>query len=292
MRILNFGSMNIDHVYSVDHFVRPGETMGSLGYKRFVGGKGCNQSIALAHAGASVFHFGKIGAEGVFLKDRLIKAGVDTSLITISDSEASGHAIIQVNPSGENCIVLYGGTNQTFTEDKIDVAIAQCTKGDFVLLQNETNAAESIMKKAHTAGLRIVLNPAPMTNAVLSYPLDLISIFIVNELEGGDLTRETEPDAILNALVKKFPKAEVVLTLGSAGVKYAHGATRISMPCITVTPVDTTAAGDTFIGFFLAALAAGIPVETALKSGNAAAALCVTRPGAADSIPTKNEVIV
>ncbi len=292
MRILNFGSMNIDHVYSVDHFVRPGETMSSLDYKRFVGGKGCNQSIALAHAGAPVFHSGKIGAEGIFLKERLEKAGADTSCVTVSKTEASGHAIIQVNPQGENCIVLYGGTNQTFESAAIDAALSTCKPGDYVLLQNEINAATEIMKKAHALRLNIVFNPAPMNTAVLSYPLELVSIFVVNEIEGADLTGASKPDAILDAMVKKFPTSRIVLTVGSQGVLYAYEFERIFVPSKKVTPVDTTAAGDTFIGYFLAGVAAGDSIETALKSGNAAAALCVTRAGAADSIPIKSEVIV
>lgn len=289
MKILNFGSLNVDHVYAVDHFVRPGETLDSIRYSRFCGGKGLNQSIALAHAGAKVYHAGKVGPEGVWLKDRLKKEGVNTAWVTVTDG-SSGHAIIQVNREGENSIILHGGANRAITPRDADRVLGEFSAGDYLLLQNEISSIPQIMKRAARMGLRIVLNPTPMTPDVVKYPLDLVSCFILNEIEGEGLTGKKEPGRILTAMMKQYPEAAVVVTLGARGVLYGEGGLTLSVPAVKVKPVDTTAAGDTFIGFFLADMAAGRGVETALQTACRAAAICVTRHGAADSIPRRSEL--
>jgi ribokinase len=287
--IINFGSLNIDHVYRVEHFVRPGETMGSLSYQQFAGGKGFNQSIALARAGAQVRHAGKIGPEGGWLLDMLRTAGARTEDVTPVEI-STGHALIQVDDNGENAIILFGGANQAISADDVERVLAQATPGDYLLLQNEINNMDLILRRGADRGLRVVFNPAPMARAVLDYPLDGVAIFIVNETEAEALTGETMPDAILDAMHERFPKAATVLTLGAAGAIYADGTQRIHVPAVKVQPVDTTAAGDTFTGYFLAALAEGGCVKGAMQLATRAAALCVTRPGAADSIPTRAEV--
>lgn len=290
MRILNYGSLNIDHVYSVDHFVRPGESLACAGYEVFPGGKGANQSAALALAGADVAHAGKIGSDGAWYRERLEKAGVDVTHVEVVDSP-SGHAIIQVNSEGENAIILIGGANRETSPGDAAKVIGEFQAGDYLLLQNEISAIPEIITTAAEAGMTVVINPAPMGPEVKTYPLDKVGIFIVNEIEGTELTGETEPDAVLSAMQKAFPAAAVVLTLGSKGVLYAKGDTRIAVDAEKVEPVDTTAAGDTFIGYFLAELAAGSDVESALRMGRKAAAICVTRMGAASSIPSRNEVV-
>jgi len=289
MKILNFGSLNVDHVYAVDHFVRPGETLAGLRYDRFCGGKGLNQSIALAHAGARVYHAGKVGPDGAWLKERLKRAGVNTSLVEVINGP-SGHAIIQVNRDGENSIILYGGANQAITPENAAKILRHFSSGDYLLLQNEISSVPAIMKCAARAGLKIVLNPAPMTRALLKYPLKLVSCFILNEIEGADLTGEKVPGRILSAMMKQYPKAATVLTLGAQGVLYGEAGRVLKVPAVKVKPVDTTAAGDTFIGYFLSDLAAGRDPEEALRTACRAAAICVTRPGAADSIPKRSEL--
>src|SRR5690606_30443443 len=153
MRILNFGSLNIDHVYRVDNFVQPGETKHSKTYMINSGGKGLNQSIAAAKAGSQVFHAGMAGRDGGFLVEKLQAAGVDTSLMQAS-TEVSGHAIIQVADSGQNCILLYGGTNQLLTEAYIDQTLDAFGNEGLVLLQNETNLVGEIIEKASKKGLK------------------------------------------------------------------------------------------------------------------------------------------
>lgn len=289
MRILNFGSVNIDHVYAVDHFVRPGETLPSAGYRRFAGGKGFNQSIALARAGAPVWHAGRIGSDGAWLKEQLAADGADVTCLRVGE-EPTGHAIIQVAPTGENAIILHGGANQSISAADAERALEGFGPGDFLLLQNEISEGARILALGAARGLSVVLNTAPFTPALLAWPLERVSVFILNELEGAGLTGDTDPDRIVAALCTRFASAAVVLTLGRAGVLFGQGPRRIRVPAEAVKAVDTTAAGDTFTGYFLADYARGGGAEAALRLGSRAAAVCVTRPGAADSIPLRSEL--
>lgn len=290
MKVLNFGSLNIDHVYEVDHFVRPGETLAGNAYRRFCGGKGCNQSLALARAGAKTFHAGRVGSDGLWLKDTLAASGADTSLVEI-DGGPSGHAIIQVSRDGENSIILFGGANGKISEAQIKGAVSKFSRGDFLLLQNEINATPEIMRAAAEAGLKIFFNPAPMGKEVETYPLDLVDCLILNEIEGAGLAGgASNPEEVLARLKKRFPKAATLLTLGSKGAVYSDKDGAMEVPAEKVKAVDTTAAGDTFIGYFLAGLAAGDTPEKSLKTACKAAAICVTRKGAADSIPWRKEI--
>ena len=290
MTILNFGSINIDHVYRVAHLVRPGETIASSDYRQFSGGKGFNQSIALARAGATVSHAGRIGGDGVWLREQLAADDADVRFLEMIEG-LSGHAIIQVDADGENSIILFGGANWTFTPDDAEKILNHFGAGDWLLLQNEISAMPEILRLAGERGLRIVFNPAPMGAEVLGYPLEGVSIFILNEIEGEAFTGESEPDAILAGMRQRFPAATIVLTLGAAGAIYDDSSQRIAVPAQKVEVVDTTAAGDTFIGYFLAGLSAGDDPQTAMERATRAAAICVTRPGAAPSIPRWEEVI-
>ena len=289
-RIINFGSLNIDHVYSVDHFVRPGETLASTTYAKHCGGKGFNQSIALAHAGAHVFHAGKVGEDGIFLRKRLELAGVDASRVKVVDVP-TGHAVIQVTPEGENSIILHGGANRMITNYDAKNALRGFSAGDLVLLQNEISSVPDIMEMASAKELGIVFNPSPINATIKDYPLHLVNLLILNEVEGADLTGATTPETILLSLQTKYPKASIVLTLGCKGAVYASGTLKASAPALKVAAVDTTAAGDTFTGFFIAEWSHGVEVEQALMTACRAAAICVSRPGAADSIPTRAELL-
>lgn len=289
MKILNFGSLNIDHVYGVDHFVRPGETLASKRYQRFSGGKGNNQSIALARAGAPVWHAGKVGGDGVWLLALLRRTGANTSLVARSTTP-TGHAIIQVQKDGENCIVLYGGANQTITPADANAVLVRFRAGDYLLLQNEISSIPAIMRIAARRKMKIVFNPAPMSLRVRQYPLKLVDIFIVNEIEGAELTGAKGAHRIIAAMRRRYPKAMVIMTLGARGAICAHATGSVQVPGRKVKAVDTTAAGDTFIGYFLAAYTQSVNVSKALQIACKAAAICVTRPGAVDSIPCRKEV--
>lgn len=289
MKILNFGSLNIDHVYGVDHFVRPGETLASMSYRRFSGGKGNNQSLAVARAGAPVWHAGKIGADGVWLLAPLRQAGVNTSLI-LRSAVPTGHAIIQVQKDGENCIVLHGGANRAITPADARQVLDHFQAGDYLLLQNEISSIPAIMRLAARRKMKIVFNPAPMSPDVSRYPLRLVDIFVVNEIEGGELTGAKDSSRIIAAMRRYYPKAMVILTLGARGAICAWANGSVQVAGRKVRAVDTTAAGDTFIGYFLAGYTQSGDVNAALELACQAAAICVTRPGAADSIPCRKEL--
>ena len=289
MKIINFGSLNIDHVYQVEHFVQPGETIASSDYQIHSGGKGLNQSIALARAGANVCHAGKIGPGGEHLLTILSEAGVDTTLITKGEVP-TGHAIIQVTPDGENSIIVEGGANRTISSSDVDRVLSTISDNDWLLLQNEINAISLILEATRNRPYSVVFNPAPMTPDIQHLPLELVDILIINEVEGANLTNEHQPSVILDSLLKKYPAMQIVLTLGKLGAIYADKNQRIDQEGFKVEAVDTTAAGDTFIGFFIALLSSGAQVDEALRIACRASSICATRPGAADSIPFFDEV--
>lgn len=289
--IICYGSLNIDYVYSVDHFVRPGETLISKSRAVFAGGKGGNQSIALAKAGAKVRHAGKIGKDGLFLKETLEKAGVDCSLITIDPAEPTGHAIIQIDPHGENTIIVAGGANQAITAAEIDRVIAAAQPGDYILLQNEISNTDLVMQKAKAAGLKLAMNFAPFdAEDAKRLPLKSLDILIVNEHEGYGLTGVKDFMEIMKALRQNYPDTVTVMTIGPKGVLANLDGKVVHFPSPDVKVVDTTSAGDTFIGYLMAGVLGGMPFADSLKYASCAAAITVSRPGAAESIPYKKEV--
>lgn len=290
LRFLNFGSLNIDYVYHVDTFLQPGETKASQSMAKNCGGKGLNQSIALALAGARTVHAGCIGQEGAFLQAKLEEKGVDCHLLR-QIPQPNGHAIIQINSQGQNCILLHPGANFALTTDYIDAVLAQFGPEDILVLQNETNNIPYLMRQAAGRGMRIAFNAAPMDPGVKDYPLETVTWLLVNETEGKGLTGMDDPKALTQALSHAYPHMQIVLTLGKDGCLYRRKDTVFTKPSLPVQPQDTTAAGDTFTGYFLAAAANGADPEQALTFATAAAAIAITRPGAADSIPTKQEVL-
>ena len=289
MRVLNFGSLNIDYVYTVSHIVQPGETLSADSRAVYFGGKGLNQSIAIAKAGVPVFHAGKVGADGGGLLGECRKYGVDATYIERSDGE-TGHTFIQVGRDGQNSIVLFGGSNRAISHAQIDRVLAQFSAGDFLVLQNEISGLPYLMQQAAGRGLQIILNPSPCDDTLLACDLSAVRWLVLNEVEGGQLTGERESGAILRALAARYPGTGVVLTLGGDGAFCQAGGGCIFQPSCKVTPVDTTAAGDTFLGYFTAGLYEGLPLPRVMERASAAAALAITRQGAAPSIPTKEEV--
>lgn len=292
MKVLNFGSMNIDYVYRVPHFVGRGETLFSTERNIFSGGKGVNQSVALARAGLIVYHAGCIGKEGTLLLDALRDAGVDTTCVRVLADVPTGHTVIQNAEDGDNCILLFGGANREIAKDQVDETLKMFEEGDYLVLQNEINNLAFIMEKAHEKGMKVVLNPSPMDEDVLKLPLHTVSYFFVNEIEASQLTGVAADDAdgLVSALRERFPDAKVVLTLGANGSRFINGDEVFSQDIFPVRAVDTTAAGDTFTGFFLAGITEGKSPDKALELAARASAITVTRPGAAPSIPTREEV--
>ena len=290
MKFLNFGSLNLDFVYDVEHFVRPGETISSAALNTFSGGKGLNQSVALSRAGAQTYHGGCIGKDGQILLDGLRAAGADVSFVRVLKSCRTGHAIIQVDPSGQNCILLFGGANQAVTDVQIEETLSRFGEGDFLLLQNEINGLEQLMEKAAEKGIRIAFNPSPIDGKISQLPLEKVEFFLLNEIEGAALGGGNRPEEILEGLKKRYPKAKIVLTLGKEGALYFDGEKNFFQPIFPVKVMDTTAAGDTFTGYFLEAVSRGLPGDVCLKRAAAASAIAVSRKGASPSIPDGAEV--
>ena len=282
MRIINFGSLNIDKVYQVEQFVRPGQTITAKDYAVAAGGKGLNQSLAAARAGAEVLHAGAIGAEGRFMADLLRESGADTSLLREVDGP-SGHAVIEINAAGQNRIIVFGGANRSMTSEYIERVLDTAQPDDWVLLQNEVNLVPEIICRAHEKGLRVVFNPSPVPENTEKLPLACVSLFMVNEIEAAQLAgtdANADFEDTLTALRAKYPNASVVMTVGADGVLYDGEEGRFQLPAFKVKAVDTTAAGDTFCGYFLAAVSAGKSVQTALQEASAASALAVGSLGA------------
>lgn len=290
MKVLNIGSMNLDHVYTVDHIVEPGETQSSTQLQLFLGGKGMNQSVALAKAGVEVYQGGMIGEDGGVFLDACQEYGIHADYIRTVDAR-TGHAIIQIDKNAQNCILLYGGANQALTEAYVDEVISQFDSGDILLLQNEVNLLPYIVDRGHAQGMKIVLNPSPFDDKLKAVDMTKISLFLLNEIEGYQLTGFREPDAIIDSIRERFPHAAVVLTLGSDGAVYADQSCKHFQPIFPVKAVDTTAAGDTFTGYFIAGLAQGMEIPDILRMSAKASSIAVSRAGAVPSIPYRDEVI-
>lgn len=290
MKILNFGSLNIDHVYEVPYFPHPGETLSSIKYNSYPGGKGLNQSVAIAKAGSYVYHAGKIGENSEILIQALQESGVDTTLLDHT-GRVTGHAIIQVDHSGDNCIILHGGSNKEITQDYINQVFSLLEEDDILVLQNEINDLQIIVDKAIEKKLRIALNPSPMDARLRKLNLSGITWLILNEIEGAELSGSKDPNEITTILLERYPQLKIVLTLGEKGSIYQEKELRYEQPIFPVSVKDTTAAGDTFTGYFISMVSSGFEVSEALKIASKAASLAVSREGASSSIPTKDEVL-
>ena len=289
MRILNFGSLNIDYTYTLTHIVKPGETISSKSLQVFPGGKGLNQSIALARAGSEVYHAGCIGEDGKFLEQLCRENGVHTKYIKTANVR-TGNAIIQVADNGQNSIILYPGSNRSILKEDVDRVLENFGEGDILLLQNEINQMPYIIEKAALKGIKIFLNPSPYDSCIEDCPLEKVYMFIMNEVEGLQMTGKKDEKEILKIMGEKYPRAEVVLTLGEKGAYYKTRCETFYTPAFKVEAVDTTAAGDTFTGFFIHAILEGQSGEKALKNAAVASSITVTRKGASSSIPSWEEV--
>lgn len=287
MRILNLGSLNLDRIYQLPHFPAPGETIAAGAFRIAAGGKGLNQSVAAARAGAKVFHAGFAGAGGVLLRDVLTGAGVDVSLLADTGTP-QGHAVI-FTAGGENTIAVCAGSNGCVNPEYIDRALAGFDAGDLLLLQNEIPHVEYAVRAAHKKGLTILYNAAPALPALSEDALRCADWLAVNETEGAALTGLTEPVDILDALRTRLPGSGILLTLGGQGAFCAQGRDELYHKAFPVPVLDTAGAGDTFLGWFAAGLAAGRPLRDILREASAAAAIAVSRAGTAESIPDAAE---
>jgi ribokinase len=289
MAIINIGSINVDHSYQLNRFLQPGETASCRHYLRGLGGKGMNQSIALLRAGAEVVHLGAVGRGDSWVRETIAAAGV--ALDDILDSSAdTGHAIIQIDAQGENCILLYQGANHALSDSDVAAALQRHPQHEWVLTQNETNVVAQTIALAAAAGRKVAFNPAPCDAALAQLPLERLALLLVNEIEVCQLTGQAEVQAAFAALRARCPDTLVVVTLGAEGLWAAQGAQQWAVPSYPTQVLDTTGAGDTITGYLLAGLDEGLAVEDALHLAAKAAALTVARRGAAASIPQRAEL--
>lgn len=289
MKILNFGSLNIDYVYQVNHMVREGETQSTGGMEIFLGGKGFNQSVALAKAGVEVYHAGMIGEDGHEFISTCQEYNIHTEYIKTIGGK-TGHTIIQVDKNAQNSILLYGGCNHKIGKNFIDKVMADFNKGDCILLQNEISNLQYIIDCAYEKGMTIFLNPSPFNNELMKCDMSKISYFILNDIEGEQLTGETIPDKIIRKIHLMYTESKIVLTLGKEGAIYGGKNVLYHQAARKVKAIDTTAAGDTFTGYFIAGIVKGDEIEKIMNFSTLAASIAVSSKGASPSIPMSKEV--
>ena len=283
--IFNLGSINADHFYRVTEFPKPGETLSALSYSKGLGGKGANQSVAIAKAGSKVCHIGRIGVDGAWLRDTMESFGVDMTHTETDPNHPTGHAIITIDQTSENQIVLHPGANHQISETQIETAFRDVGSDDWLVAQNETNLVTFAAAMMKEKGGKVAYSPAPFVADMCLEVLPFVDILAVNEGEASALTKSM---GVSDAGGLNVPT--VVMTKGSQGGTVFHNGTQIEFTGKSVNAKDTTAAGDTFFGYFVSALANGDNIQSAIDLANTAAALKVTRFGTADAIPTVSEV--
>ncbi len=290
MKILNFGSCNIDHMYSLDRIVDSGETLSAYKLEIFPGGKGLNQSVAMSRAGVKVYHAGYVGLNGNSLMDFLSENDVCTSYIQKIE-DMNGHAMIQVSREGDNAIFVFHGSNEKISKEYIDWVLTQFSEGDFILLQNEINNVDYLIKKAYEMNMVIFFNPSPYNERISGIDLHRISYLILNEKEAEKITGHREVEDALAYFLSEYPNLKVMITLGKEGCVYQDKDQKIFHPIFKVDVVDTTAAGDTFTGYFVAGVATGKEYQEIIKIASCAAAITIGRNGPVTSIPYLHEVM-
>ena len=283
--ILNFGSINLDLVYRVASLPAPGETLASTSYEKYLGGKGVNQSIAAQRCGAEVRHIGCVGPDAQWLLEQISEFGLTLDGIKTVDTH-TGHAVILVDDTAENQIVLYGGSNQAFTLDQIENALGKADpKIDWVICQNETNLVHQLAQSARQKNFRTAYSAAPFEAKHAIPMLDHIDLLAVNEVEATSLQDALGRDPCELGL------RYLLVTKGAKGADLHTYQETIHQPAFNVTPQDTTGAGDTFLGAFMAEFTLSNSPAKALRFAAAASAIQVTRAGAAPAIPMREEVL-
>lgn len=283
MTIWNLGSINADHVYAVPHVPAPGETLAATSLVYGLGGKGANMSVACARAGADVRHLGAVGADGAWMRERLAGYGVGTQGVLTLDG-ASGHAVIALGADAENAIIVFPGANRRIPEAHVEATLGGAAPGDWFLTQNETSSQAEAAALARARGLKVAYAAAPFDAEAVRAMLPRTDLLLLNKVEAAQLS------AVTGQAAGALGVADVVVTLGAEGCLWLHGGREERFPALRVTPVDTTGAGDAFTGYLLAGLDRGEAMPEAIALATRAAALKVTRRGAADAIPARAEV--
>ena len=290
MKMLVFGSLNIDKTYTLEDFVRPGQTISADRMEQFCGGKGFNQAIALRRAGNEVHFAGAVGQDGSMLLKSLDDNGVNREHVKVT-SGATGHAIIQVNRQGGNSIIILAGANGEITSWDVDSTLADFRAGDLIVVQNEISCVPYMLRRAHEKGMIVAFNPSPYDGKAAECDLNCVDYLLVNEVEGAEMAGCTRAEDILEELHRRYPALNIVLTLGGDGAMYqAKEGARFVCGAHPVDVMDTTAAGDTFTGYFLSEIFRHGDAKKALHTASVAAGIAVSRKGAEPPIPAMAEV--
>ena len=284
MTIYNLGSINYDYFYHLPNLLRAGETLAAHEYRRGMGGKGANMSVAASRGAARVMHIGLVGKDGLWAKNKLLEYGVDTR--HIASGSTTGHAVIMIDPFGENSIVIHPGANREITKDQIGSALREASAGDILLMQNETNQQAYTAKLAKELGLKVIYAAAPFEAKSVADILPYIDILVLNEIEAEQLESSSGQN------LQSLRLEHIFVTLGSRGCKHfdklkdktAH------FDAIPVEAVDTTGAGDTFTGYLVAGLDRGLSVEQSVLLATRASAIMVQRHGTSDVIPDLKDI--
>lgn len=299
MKVLCFGSINFDYIYHVDHFASQGETIPCTDLDIAAGGKGLNQSVALSNAGADTYFAGAVGHNNQLLIDTLKKYNINFDYLKISDIE-TGHAVIQNDKHGDNCILVYKGSNSDIDNEMALKTISNFSSGDYLVIQNEINDSQNIIKYAKEAGMKVVFNPSPFAENIKLIPASNIDYLVLNEVEACQFL-DIDPteskniihdsdfqDKCLTNLLSMYPKTNIILTLGDKGSIFVNSDTKIYQEAYSADVIDTTGAGDTYLGYFIAGIISGMDINTSMNRASRAAALSVSKLGAAQSIPILN----
>jgi ribokinase len=279
-----FGSINIDHFYWLAHLPAPGETLAASAYRTEFGGKGANQSVAAARAGAPVRHLGAVGADGARALAALAADGVVCDGIQQVEGP-TGHAVILLDHQGENSIIIEPGANRAMALAPVLAALEQAELDDILLLQNETAFQPEIAEAAMGRGMEVIYSAAPFEIAAVRAVLPYVNTLVMNAVEAAQLR------AALDTPFEDLPVETVVITRGAEGASWhARGTPDIVVPALPTQVVDTTGAGDCFTGVLAAALSMGALPEDAMQFAAAAAAIQVSRHGTAAAMPTRAEI--
>jgi ribokinase len=291
------GSLNMDLVVRAPRIPRTGETIIGGDFRQVPGGKGANQAVAAARLGARVSMVGRVGRDGFgqTLLENLAADGIDQTFVIQDPEAATGVALIVVEDAGQNSIVVASGANARLSPDDVEAAEVALARADVLLLQLESplETVSRAAEMAHAHGVAVVLNPAPARPLPASL-LSLVDVLVPNESETALLSDRpvadrAQAEAAAAALLE-LGVGTVILTLGERGALLAGTDGVRQVPAFEVAPVDTTAAGDAFVGGFAVALAEGRAMAEAARWGNAAGALATTKPGAQPSLPTRRAV--
>lgn len=290
-RIVVFGSISYDRTLHLPRLPQAGQGVMATAVTHSVGGKGANVSVAAARAGAHVELVSAVGGDGDRALRELAAAGVHTHRVARMPELGTAEVVIHLATDQSEFGITVPGADRHVSTHALDAAIDQCRGGHIGYLDGMVNDGARVIRGMARRGAPLVVNPSPVHPDVAEWPMQHAAVIMLNQGEATTLSGQQDAQAQLDALHARYPGPGIVLTLGPGGAWWSQRGVRQHIPTVPVSAVDSTAAGDTFAGYFLAGLAEGREPQQALQQASRAAALCVTRHGSLHSIPTRLEVL-